>query len=181
MSQTNHSKFLRSFAEIKVFKWPQEFAINWSEICCIICLFDKNNFPLYLYFYSLQTRINGYLPSRECNNWNYCYIRRLILIVPQHLPKKQCARVALVHDCPDGGLSYLSETIGIMCRGTRATTASPNPPLLSSFRLVRTSYNRCSYVPLTRRATITLMHCPVFRRLTTPTPPIDVLHSHRLN
>lgn len=46
----------------------------------------------------------------------------------------------------------------------------PHPSFPSPFRLVRTSYNRCSYVPLTRRATITLMHCPVFRRLTTPAP-----------
>ena len=60
---------------------------------------------------------------------------------------------------------YLSETIGIMCRGTRARQR-----LFLPLWLVRTSYNRCSYVPLTRRATITLMHCPMFRRLTTRRP-----------
>lgn len=78
---------------------------------------------------------------------------------PQETMRARCTCARLSRRCP----LYLSETIGIMCRGTRATTASPSSPR----RLVRTSYNRCSYVPLTRRATITLMHCPVFRRLTT--------------
>lgn len=75
--------------------------------------------------------------------------------------RARCTCARLSRRCP----LYLSETIGIICRGTRATTAPPSPT--SPRRLVRTSYNRCSYVPLTRRATITLMHCPVFRRLTT--------------
>lgn len=71
--------------------------------------------------------------KRECNNWNYCCTRRLVLIVPQHFPKKQCARVALVHDCPDGGGPlYLSETIGIMCRGTRGDNGIPSPTTCSN-------------------------------------------------
>lgn len=79
------------------------------------------------------------------------------------------------HHTRDNGLHLLPlaiPTFALRAPSALPCQAPPSCPSLLNPGLVRTSYKRCSYVPLTRRATITLMHCP-------RVPPLNDSACHR--
>lgn len=115
-------------------------------------------------FYAGLSSLGGREGAAECNNWNYCYTSGWLWLSLNVSPRNNARALHLCTTVPTVPLILVGNNRHYVPRHTR-DNGFPSPT--SPRRLVRTSYNRCSYVPLTRRATITLMHCPVFRRLTT--------------